>query len=521
MRFVGSSEMREIDKRTIESGIPGVTLMETAGTAVARFVREIATCRNAMNPVVLLVAGNGNNGGDAFVAARVLLDYEFRVHVLCTCPLDRVSGDALTHLERLRSRGIEPGSLCSSEDWDGYTGGDLPEPDIVVDGILGTGVEGPARGAAASAMRFLKRRYPRSLVVAIDLPSGLNADTGEAAGETVTADFTVTMGLPKKGFIAGDGPGRVGSVEVADIGIPGEFTVSSGNELELVISSEVSQLFKRRRIDSHKGVYGHALLIGGARGYSGAIAMAAQAAVRSGAGLVSALVPERIAGTVAVLCQEAMVHGGAESRTGSLSSACLAGWSDRMEQFDSILIGPGMTPAGDTRRIVLDMLRSSTIPVVLDADAINVIKCADISIKAGQCPVVMTPHPGELSRFLGRSVEEVQHDRVGTCREAAERTGAVVVLKGSGTVIARSEGPVCINLTGNAGMACGGMGDVLAGLIAGCLAQGIDPFQGASAAVYIHGRAGDRAALGTGQLALSAGDVIRSLCSVLRDLAAR
>lgn len=521
MRFVGSAEMREIDRRTIESGVAGEALMEAAGTAVARFVREIASRRNTWNPVVLLVAGNGNNGGDAFVAARVLFEYGFSAHVLCTCSLDRVSGDARIHLARLRDCGIEPRSFPRAEDWDEYRGADLPEPDIIVDGILGTGVEGPARGAAASAIRFLKNRYPRSIMVSIDLPSGLNADTGEAAGETVTADFTVTMGLPKKGFVVRDGPGLVGSVEVADIGIPDAFTVSTGDGVELIASREVGRLLKRRPADAHKGIYGHALLIGGAAGYAGAIAMAAQAAVRSGAGLVSALVPDRIAGIVAVLCQEAMVHAGVEAGPGSLSSACLDVWTGRLDQFDAILLGPGMTQTEDTRRIVIELLRLSAVPVVLDADAINVIKCEDMPIKDAHCPVVITPHPGELARFLRSSIEEVQGDRVGACLETAARTGAVVVLKGSGTVIARRGRHPCMNLTGNPGMARGGMGDVLAGLTAGLLAQGIAPFEAAMASVYVHGRAGDRAALSVGQLALSAGDVIMSLREALRDVGAR
>ncbi|MFC1461261.1 NAD(P)H-hydrate dehydratase, partial [Verrucomicrobiota bacterium] len=289
-------------------------------------------------------------------------------------------------------------------------------------------------------------------------------------------------------------------------------------------ASDLGPLFLRRPRRSHKGSYGHVLMIGGASGYSGAIGMAARAATRSGAGLVTAVVPQGIVPVVSGTVPEAMIHGAAETEIGSVASDCWPVWRDRLDEFSALLVGPGMTRHNETRNLVTQILSDCTVPVVIDADALNVFegRLDDLGrCCRSECPLVMTPHPGEMGRLTGRSTDEVQADRFAVARDVAEKTGAVVILKGWGTVVAEQGQTLNVNMTGNPGMATGGMGDVLAGLLAGLLAQGLKPFDAARAAVYLHGRAGDEAAWETTESCLTAGDVIDSIPYAFRHVTMR
>jgi len=277
----------------------------------------------------------------------------------------------------------------------------------------------------------------------------------------------------------------------------------------------------RRSRTSHKGSYGHVLLIGGARGFSGAIAMSGMAAARSGVGLVSILAPEFLVPVVAGLVPEAMVHPGQTNATGSLSGNALEGWGQNLDRFDAVLIGPGMTPHADTATLVSQVVASGVGTIVLDADALNVVAEDPLLLGAHRDGIILTPHPGEMARLLQRDVTTVQADRFATVCSAAERFGGTVVLKGAGSLIARQGHSICVNLTGNPGMASGGMGDVLSGLMAGLAAQGFSPFDAARAAVHIHGRAGDSVARLTSQAGMVASDVIAEIPQVFRDMSGR
>jgi NAD(P)H-hydrate epimerase len=280
-------------------------------------------------------------------------------------------------------------------------------------------------------------------------------------------------------------------------------------------------LFPRRRRASHKGNYGHVLIVGGAQGYSGAVAMAARAATRSGVGLVTVMVPEGIAQVVAAACPEAMVHGADETETGSLSSDGWRPWRERLTEFNALLAGPGMTRNEETRRLVRQVLHDGEMDLVMDADAISVFEGKPQWFMNVGSSLVLTPHPGELGALTVQDVEEIQADRCGAARRAAAATRATVVLKGAGTVVAQEEGPAHINLTGNPGMATGGTGDVLAGLLVGLLAQGLQPLDAARAAVYLHGKAGDLAAWRRSQAGVVAGDVIDEIPYAFRDVTLR
>lgn len=474
MKTVSAAEMRELDRRTIEEfGTPGEVLMERAARGLVECLLNLIQAHQIERPSLLLIAGKGNNGGDAKVAHRILLEKRISSTLWSVDEVDWAAASA-----------------------DGFN--------ILVDGLLGTGSSGAPRGKFAEAIGFINRA--RSLKVAIDIPSGLNADTGEPQGETVIADLTVTMGLPKIGLIRPASVEYTGSVDVVDIGIPSEYieTVAGCAEAELIAKSDV-QLPRRKR-DSHKGTYGQVLLIGGSKGTTGAIAMAARAALRSGAGLVSVLTPEEVYPIVAQACgPEVMVH--AFPDIGKIPEL----FSNVWKNANAILIGPGLGRSEASQAAVESLIKACNAPLVLDADALCV---APEKIAAAKCPVVLTPHPGEFERLFGAPVT----DRWKQARDAAEITGKIVVLKGAKTIVAAPSEKLAANCTGNPGMAKGGSGDVLAGLLVGLLGQGLNPFLAAKTAVWLHGKAGDLAAAEKTEAAMVATDLIEALPDAFRFL---
>ncbi len=523
MKLVSMEQMRLLDRRMIEDyDTPGEVLMEWAGLGVADVLQHMTEIVGFNNPFIRLIAGRGNNGGDAFAAARQLKEWGYGAEVWLAGLTSDIHGDALTHLSRARAAGVSLRELPSRQDWD-HAAADLSTADILVDGILGTGLAGPARGAAVGAIQYINSRARDGLVLAIDIPSGLNADTGLADGEAVFADVTVTMGLPKLGFVEPCALEYVGCIEVVDLGMPEELIaeVVPDHDKELIHLSDLRGLFPRRPRASHKGDYGHVLMMGGARGYSGAITMAARAAGRSGAGLVTVVVPASIAPIVAIGAPEAMVMPAPETEIGSLSSEAWNAWSSQMDRFSAILLGPGLTRHEQSLALVRSVIRDCRTPLVLDADALSVIEGQPHWIEKASCPVVITPHPGEMAKLFVQRIDHVQKDRIGMALAAAKYTRATVVLKGAGTVVAAEGQPACINLTGNPGMATAGSGDVLAGILAGLLGQGIKPFDAARAAVYLHGRAGDLASWRRSQAGMLAGDLIDELPYAFRDVSMR
>lgn len=495
MKIVTASQMRELDRRTIESGIPGEELMLTAGEGLADAIRRLTSQNQLVDSPILFIAGLGNNGGDAFVAARALFEDECPVECWLTCPENRLKGDALTHFRVMKKSGVPVQIMEHAEDWL-HAAACGTDAEVIVDGLLGTGVSGEPRGVIADAIRFVDAQAERALIVAIDVPSAM----------ALRADLTVTMGLPKMDCVQPENLDSVGHLEVVDIGIPPEFIdeLKFESELELIHPSDLTTLFPRRARDAHKGSYGHALCIGGSKGFSGAITMAARAALRSGAGLVSALVPESIHSLVASGVPEAMVHSTLPDGT----------WS-------AILAGPGMGRTATTREQVLHLLESSTVPVILDADAITVLADQFEAVAEAKCPVIITPHPGEFAALFGLKVDEVQEDRIGMAGMAASRLNATVVLKGAGTLVASPDQRMAINMTGNPGMATGGSGDVLSGMITGLTAQGLAPFEAACAAVWLHGQAGDLAAAEKSQASVIASDLIEKLPEAFRSVSCR
>lgn len=522
MKTVTAAQMRELDRATIQDyGISGEVLMERAGRGVADCVRDLIELSPVQQPFVRVLAGAGNNGGDAFVAARILQEEGLDVELCLAAPSDKLKGDALHHYNRMRSAAVSVQKLCDAEDWKRL---DRPENfrGILVDGLLGTGARGAPRGAIGAAVEYINARASRAKVVAIDIPSGLHADTGLAEGAAVRADITVTMALPKSGLLMPDAVDYVGRMEVVDIGIPTELLADHDSETEMLSRNEVVDIIGRRRTRAaHKGNFGRVLVIGGAVGYSGAVTLAAEAALRSGAGLVTALVPHSIVPIVAAHMPEIMVKGVAETKSGSIAHTIWNEWERKSSGFDAILLGPGLTRCESSLRLVRDVLRDSMRPLVLDADAISVLEGGVHWIDKCSAPVVITPHPGEMARLLLKEPEDLQSARWDCAIEAAADSGATVVLKGAGTCIAHTEHPLVLNMNGNPGMATGGSGDVLGGLITALIAQGVDAYDAARAGVYIHGWAGDRAALRLSENGMIAGDLIEELPLLFQELSGR
>jgi len=496
MKTVSATEMRELDRRTIEAGTPGEELMRRAGQSIADIAGDILAGRGGNS--ILLIAGTGNNGGDVFAAATELSKTDTDIEVWICGSQNQIKGDAQIHLKKMVRAGIVPKEVHSTKDL-------FPKiwPGLIVDGLLGTGSKGTPRGFMGLLIEWINTEAQHTFVLSIDIPSGMDADSGIAAGPAVKASLTVTIGLPKTGLIRPEALPYVGSVEVVDIGIPPEFIDDTGGCEKAELMDRSDLFIPRRERDSHKGTYGHVLLIGGSKGLTGAIAMAARAALRSGAGLVSVLTPEEVWSIVAQAAgPEVMVH----PFTGTIPFD--------LSRFSAILIGPGLRRTEETRILTESLLETCGVPLVVDADAL----CVSLKkIAAAKGPVVLTPHPGEFERLFGAPVT----DRWVQAMNAAEITGQTIILKGAGTVVAETGKKLAVNLTGNPGMATGGSGDVLSGLLTGLLGQGLETFDAAMTAVYLHGIAGDIAAHDFTQEALIATDIIEALPDAFRFLQSR
>jgi ADP-dependent NAD(P)H-hydrate dehydratase / NAD(P)H-hydrate epimerase len=512
MKILTTAEMREVDRLTTQKyGLPSLTLMENAGKSVAEFI-ETRFPNLKRQPIVVL-CGKGNNGGDGFVTARHLRKMGAKVYVYLIGDPRDVKGDAATNLKRWKKLGkLIVGPPSQKGGWVG-----MPNALIVVDALLGTGFRGALEGPLAEVMAARNQRDERCSVVAIDIPSGLNADTGEASGPVVRADYTVSFSAPKPGLLLGAGPRHVGELVVREIGSPPSLIEETGKtKLRWSEPREFAKFAVPRKASGHKGDYGHALIVAGSAGKSGAAVMAGTAALRAGAGLVTVATPEPVLPIVAAHTPEIMTEPLAATVTGTISERCLQGglFGRILEGKRALAIGPGLTTQGETRLFVQSVVCSrDTVPVVLDADGLNAFAGRAKELNNPKGLLVVTPHPGEMARLLGRSTKHVQENRIEIALKAAADWNACVVLKGYQSVIASPDGRAWINSTGNPGMGTGGTGDVLTGILAGLTAQyGAESWPEMLAfGAYLHGLAGDIAYRETGGAPLMATDLVRCL----------
>ena len=517
MRLLATAEMMQgFDRTAIERyRIPGLVLMENAGRCC---VDELVDATgDPAGKHVVVVCGKGNNGGDGFVIARHLHNRRARVDVLLLASPGSLAGDAATNFRMLRQlRRSAKGTLrivrlSRKSPLRAYE-----DADIVVDAIFGTGFSGVPKGMAHDVIEWINGRA--GTIVAVDIPSGIAASSGEASGAAVRAHLTVTMGTAKIGHYIGEGRVCSGKVHVVDIGIPREAMTPPRQPTCLIEENDVSGLLPRRPFNAHKYSVGKVLVIAGSRNYTGAPVLAALAAMKTGAGAVVLCVPESIHGLLVRKLTDVILLPCPETSAGTLGSGARLEIEKKLPWADVVVLGPGLSRHEETDRLVRDLVPTISCPLVLDADGLNAISGVTAILKRRKTPAILTPHTGELARLVGG--ESAAHDRlrVESVRSSAHALGSIVVLKGAPTVTAE-KGTVIVNSTGNPGMATIGSGDVLSGTIAGLVGQHLDSFSAAYAGVFLHGKAGDLAAEEFGERSMLATDILSHIPHALKLLA--
>jgi hydroxyethylthiazole kinase-like uncharacterized protein yjeF len=516
LRVVLPEEMARIDREAINrEGIPGLDLMERAGEAVARAARDMLSSGGGRK--VAILCGKGNNAGDGLVAARRLSGaFTVVVYMVGVGSAGDLSEDSRSNMDRIKDTTVAVEWIRAEDDGE-ILRAELPAFDIVVDALFGTGFAGVATGLYADAIDAVNESGRQ--VLAVDIPSGVAGATGAVAGTAVIAERTITFAAPKVGLVQFPGAGHAGWMEVADIGIPASLLDSvPESHIYLTTEEDADALLPLRAADSLQGSCGRVLVAGGSVGMTGAPAMASQAALRSGAGLVTLAVPEGLNDILEVKLTEIMTAPLPEGPGRSFSPGSAAEVLRLAGDFDVVALGPGIGTAPGTIEAVRKLVSGIAQPLVLDADGLNAMVGHTDTFRSRTGPLVVTPHPGEMARLAGTDAGRVQSDRINFAARFASEWEAVVVLKGAGTVIAEPGGDVFVNPTGNPGMATAGMGDVLTGCVASFIAQGLDAFGAAVAAAYFHGQAGDLAAQMEGMAGMTAGDVIRHLPLAIRRI---
>jgi NAD(P)H-hydrate epimerase len=509
MKIVTAAQMQMLDRRTIEEArVPGRVLMERAGQAVVAVLDRVLAPEPLSGRKMTIVCGKGNNGGDGFVIARLLRRRGIKPAVLLLAKPADLKGDALSMYRRYRR--MPNAAAVRVNPSEEQLRHHLAESDVIVDALLGTGLTSSVKDHYRTAIEAINRS--ERPVMAVDLPSGLHADHGAVMGAAVRATWTVTMGLPKLGLYLGAGIDHAGEIHVADIGIPPSLVEAVPGDIHLIMPDEVRSLLPLRRRSAHKGTFGHVGVIAGSVGKTGAAAMAARAALRSGAGLVTVATPSGVNHTLESKLLEVMTIPMPETKAHTLARSGL----DRLLLFanarSAVALGPGLTTHPETVDLVQALVPRLEKPSVLDADALNALAGRVDLLLQSKTPLILTPHPGEMARLEEQATaQSVNADRIGSAMRLARTRRVIVVLKGARTVLAHPQGSVAICPTGNAGMATAGTGDVLTGMIAGLLGQGMAPWDAARCATCLHGLAGDLAAARLGERGLVAGDVIEHI----------
>ena len=512
-----AAEMRRMDALAIERfGIPSTTLMERAGAGAAEIL--LARFPHVRKHGVVVLAGKGNNGGDGFVVARALKRRRVRADVILAVPASEIRGPARTKLQAWQRTGgkvqhvtatkLEPLARA------------LARAGCVVDALFGTGLAGEVTGLPAELITLVNASGLPT--VALDLPSGLEADRGVPLGIAIEAELTIAFAAPKIGTLIYPGARYAGEVAVVDIGIPEAALAEVAPQTEAVTVTDAARLLRPRDVEAHKGTHGHLAVIAGALGKTGAAILAARAGARAGAGLVTVGCPRIVLPMVAGGLLEAMTWPLPDDGAGELAYTDPEPYRALLADKRAAVVGPGIGTSPEREALVRWLVTTRMIPLVLDADALNCLAAIGSRHQrpAQSPPLILTPHPGEMARLCGRSTEEVQRERLAAARGAAVAYEAIVVLKGARTITAAPDGRAWINLSGNPGLAAGGTGDVLAGIIGSLLAQGYEPEEAATLGVFLHGYAADRIAARRGMIGLLASDLIEELPAAMMALIA-
>jgi NAD(P)H-hydrate epimerase len=496
--------MQAIDKQAIEEcGIPGLQLMESAGrSCVEEIIAEFG-----LNGRCVVLAGKGNNGGDGYVVARLLGQKGWSVKVIILADREHIAGDAAVNLEKLTGTTI---NYCTHEgQLSAMHMEEIFQSDVIVDALLGTGLRSNVGGIFLEAIDLMNASGRP--VVSVDIPSGIHGTTGRVLGDAVRAYITVTFAFAKLGHVLYPGAEHTGRLVVADIGIPAKLmeTVSGYDFLN---ADRMRPMLHRRDRQAHKGHFGHCLIIAGSTGKTGAASLTANSAVRAGSGLVTLAVAESIHGILEMKTTEAMTFPLQDSGSGYLTNSAFPAIEKLLVGKDAVAVGPGLDSRPGTFALVQNLVETVSLPMVIDADGLNAL-AEDITVlkrKKSQ-QVILTPHPGEMSRLLGASIPDVEAIRISVAQEFARNHDVFLVLKGARTIIASPAGTAAINGSGNPGMATGGMGDVLTGIIVSLLGQGYAAWDACRLGVFIHGFAADMVAEEKGEIGMNATDVLEKL----------
>ncbi|MDR7078210.1 NAD(P)H-hydrate epimerase [Neobacillus niacini] len=515
MFVAGQKEMQKMDQYTIEKiGLPGVVLMENAG---ARVVEEILQYTSDKNTRVIVLAGGGNNGGDGFVIARRLFDSGLTPQLWLLVDPARIKGDAKIHLDVYIYRGLplnhlQENSLKKLQD-------EINNVDIIIDAILGTGVKGPLREPLKDVISLVNTYKGKKSIISVDIPSGVSSDNGRVDGVAVKADKTITFVFPKKGFFLNDGPEYVGEWKAVNISVPPSIVKELGLEMpKLITENQAKAAIPIRPKHGHKGTFGHALIIGGSRQFVGAPIFSAKSALHSGAGLVTLAVPESIYPMVAAQNPESLLLP-LSAKDGHFAEEAIHELSPLLHQFDSIAIGPGMGrfPEGEEWMKTL-FSHLTNQPVVIDADALYLLRNQMDLLKTYKGTIIMTPHPGEMSNLLNKRVKEIEENRLEIASRFAKEYNLYLLLKGHRSVIAAPTGELLINPYGHDALGKGGSGDILTGLIASFLAQGAAAINALISASYLHARAGEVEAKTLSHYGVMPFDIIKGVKKLLNEI---
>jgi NAD(P)H-hydrate epimerase len=503
MKVLTTQEMQAVDRRTIEEiGIPGVVLMENAGRGVAEEI--VSRYSGGGLQCALVIAGKGNNGGDGYVIARHLLDHDWDVLTLVLAEHDDISGDAAVNLNALLQCQGKVLYLTTEDDFDAFAD-EVDDFSVVVDALFGTGLTKQVQGLHADVISWINCQL--CPVVAVDIPSGIDGSTGRILGDAVNADVTVSFAFPKIGQVTYPGARHVGELVITDIGIPSQVVYETTANCFLVDDEEASLLLPVRNLDGHKGTFGHLLVVAGSTGKSGAAAMTAETGLRGGAGLVTLACPQSEQPIVAAKLTEVMTEPLTEAG-GELALTAKENILSLVEGKQALAIGPGLGQGEEVCSLVKELVAELDLPMVIDADGLNALAGSVDILSKNDSEKILTPHPGEMARLPGLSVVEVQADRYNVARDFARQHQVVLLLKGARTLVAAPDGTVYVNTTGHAGMASGGMGDVLTGLIGSFLAQGVSAKDAAILGAFLHGSAGERLLDDFGDAGLLATDLM-------------
>ena len=513
MKIVTAEEMRGLDRKAVDTySIPVLVLMEQAGMGVVREMDD--RFGDLSRKAVVILAGKGHNGGDGMVVARHLLQRGSDVKVFLAFPSNAATGEAKTQLDMYRKLG---GWLADPSGFDRSAFQTaLAATDIVVDALVGTGLSNPISGLASDLVADINAA--RRPVVAIDLPSGISADTGEVLGAAVRADLTVTFALPKRGHFLAPGAEHSGDVRVVDIGIAKKAIDQAPVMLSLFMPDDAAAKVPRRPKEGHKGTFGHVFVVAGSLGHGGAAILTSRAVLRVGAGLATLAGPESLLRGGENRPAEIMTLPLSETAEQSLAARALDSLLTASKNATVFAIGPGLSTHPETQVLIRELVAQLSVPMVIDADGLNALVDHLDPLRRPHAPMVLTPHPGEMGRLTRLGSREVQKRRIELATEFAVAHRVVLVLKGAKTVVATPDGRATINPTGNAGMATAGTGDVLTGAIAGLLAQGLSVEDAARLGVYLHGLAGDLLADERGERGMMAGDLVDRIPDAMKRL---